>query len=168
MVDTLGLTIFLIGIALLVVELANPGYFIGVAGTTGIIVGIIQMIWPGFIGESVWSLVIVPIIAVAATWASVEFYRRFAPAVKVPETLSSDALVGRPGLVVTAVEPHSMKGKVKVGGIVWSATADAAIAAGADVVVRRVDGVKLVVEASASPHTPRSTPPSAPETETHG
>jgi inner membrane protein len=167
-VDPLGLTIFLTGVGLLVIELANPGYFIGVAGTTGILVGLIQMAWPGFILGSWWSPFIVVTIAVAATWTSVEFYRRFAPAVKAPETLSSDALIGRTGLVVTPVEPHSMKGKVKVGGIVWSATSDERIPNGTDVVVRRVEGVKLVVAPTIPPHAPSSGPPSPPETETHG
>lgn len=144
-VDTLGLILFLIGIALTVAELANPGYFIGVAGTTGIVVGLIQMAWPGFFTSSFSPFVAVG-VAVVATWASIEFYRRFAPATKVPETLSSDTLVGKTGRVVTPVQPHSMTGKVKVGGIVWSATADQDIPEGRDVRVARVEGVHLHVE----------------------
>lgn len=155
MVDALGLTIFLIGILLLVIELANPGYYVGVAGTTGILVGLIQMAWPGFILGSWWSPFIVVAIAIIALLVSIEFYRRFAPAVKPPETLSSDALVGLSGKVVRAVEPNNLKGKVKVGSIVWSATGPNAVEEGADVVVTAVEGVHLIVRPSgAAPYSP--------------
>jgi inner membrane protein len=149
MVDPLGLTIFLIGVALIVIELANPGYYIGVAGTTGVIVGLIQMAWPDLIFNNQWGPFIVTGIAIVSLAVSVEFYRRFAPAVKPPETLSSDALIGRTGRVVEPVEPNTLKGKVKVGGIVWSATSEAPIPAGADVVVAQVEGVHLVVRPAA-------------------
>lgn len=162
-VDYLGLVILLIGIALMVAELANPGYFIGVAGTTGIVVGLIQMAWPDFF-KSAYSPFVAVGVAVLATWGSIEFYRRFAPATKVPETLSSDALIGRTGRVVTTVRPNELKGKVKIGGIEWSATSTETIPEGADVVVRKVEGVHLEVEPA-----PKEPPPPTPtEGEAHG
>jgi len=148
-VDPLGLTVFLIGVALLVIELAQPGYYVGVAGTTGIIVGLIQMARPDLIFNNNWGPFIVTGIAIVALLISIEFYRRFAPAVKPPETLSSDALIGRNGTVVRAVEPNTLRGKVKVGGIVWSATGDERVEEGSEIVVTRVDGVHLVVQANA-------------------
>lgn len=150
MVDPLGLTVFLIGVALLVIELANPGYYVGVAGTTGIIVGLIQMAWPTLIFNNNWGPFIVTAIALVSLLGSIEFYRRFAPAVRPPETLSSDALIGKLGQVVATVEPQTTKGKVKVGGIVWSATASLRIEKGAHVVVAAVDGVHLIVRPSAA------------------
>jgi len=150
MVDPLGLTIFLIGVALLVIELANPGYYVGVAGTTGIIVGLIQMAWPTLIFNNNLGPFIVTGIALVSLVVSLEFYRRFAPAVRPPETLSSDALVGKVGQVVSAVEPNNLRGKVKVGGIVWSATSTVAIPPGEQVMVAAVDGVHLVVRPSAA------------------
>lgn len=170
-VDPLGLTVFLIGIGLLVVELANPGYFIGVAGTVGVIVGLIQMAFPNLLfGADNFFLTIGVVVGVAvvSTWVSVEFYRRFAPAVKVPETLSSDALVGLTGRVVTKVEPNSLRGKAKVGGIVWSATSSQPIEEGTDVTVLRVEGVHLVVEPTPSPTVPSGEASAAAGGEVHG
>ncbi|MBI2077050.1 MAG: NfeD family protein [Euryarchaeota archaeon] len=146
MVDTLGLTIFLIGIALVVLELTQPGYFIGVVGTVGVIVGLIQMGYPGFL-LSWWSPPVSAVVALAASLASIQFYKKFAPPARAPETLSSDALVGHAGRVVVRVEPDNMHGKVKVGGIVWSAEAEKdPIDVGADVTVTRVEGVHLIVK----------------------
>jgi inner membrane protein len=152
-VDPLGLTVFLIGVALLVIELANPGYYVGVAGTTAIIVGLVQMAWKDLLFNNAFGPWIVTAIAIASLLVSIEFYRRFAPAVKPPETLSSDALVGRTGTVVRAVDPGNLKGKVKVGGIVWSATGPMPIDEGAEVVVTAVDGVHLVVQPTANAPT---------------
>lgn len=151
MVDMLGLSIFLIGLGLIVVELSQPGYFIGVAGTVGIIVGLIQMTWPGFILGNALSPFIVVAVALASVWVSVEFYRRFAPASRAPETMSSDTLIGETGKLISGVDPDSLRGKVKISGIVWSATGDEAIEAGRLVRVVRVDGVKLIVEPLAEP-----------------
>lgn len=143
-VDPLGLGIFLLGIALVVAELAQPGYYIGVAGTVGAVVGLLQMAYPAFL-TSWWSPFIVTIVAILATIASIQFYKRFAPPTRVPETLSSDALIGKTGRVVTAIVPNATSGKVKIGGIVWSADANEAIPEDVDVVVTRVEGVHLIV-----------------------
>lgn len=154
-VDPLGLGIFLIGIALVIAELFQPGYYIGVAGTVGVVVGLLQMAWPDFL-TSWWSPFTVTAVAIVATFASIQFYKRFAPPTRVPETLSSDALVGRTGRVVTAIVPNAMTGKVKIGGIVWSADAADAIPPDVDVVVERVEGVHLFVkrvEKTGAPET---------------
>lgn len=164
-VDYLGLAIFLIGIALMVAELAQPGYFIGVAGTTGVIVGLVQMAWPAFL-KSNYSPFVIVAVALVATAVSVEFYRRLAPANKPPETLSSDALLGQRGRVVVPTESTSVKGKVKLGGIVWSATSDAPIPTGTDVVVVRVEGVHLHV--TPVPSAPPAPPAPEPAGEPHG
>jgi len=134
-----------VGIALVVAELAQPGYYIGVVGTTGIIVGLIQMAFPVFL-QSWWSPFIATAVAIAASFASIHFYKRFAPPANAPETLSSDALVGMTGRVVTGVQPNNTKGKVKVGSIVWSAESVEPIPEGSDIIVERVEGVHLVVK----------------------
>lgn len=163
-VDPLGLGIFLIGIALIVAELAQPGYYIGVAGTVGVIVGLVQMSWPSFL-TSWWSPFVVTVVALAATIVSIQFYKRFAPPTRAPETLSSDALVGKTGRVVTAIVPNATSGKVKIGGIVWSADANEEIPVDVDVVVERVEGVHLIVARAGkggSPESPAGQPLGAP------
>ncbi|HLE48230.1 MAG TPA: NfeD family protein [Candidatus Thermoplasmatota archaeon] len=146
MVDMLGLSIFLVGIALIVLELTQPGYFIGVLGTTAVIVGLVQMTWADFL-LSWWSPFVATVVALAAALASVQFYKKFAPPAKAPETMSSDGLIGKGGRVVTKVETDNTKGKVKLGGIVWSAEAETEpIDEGEEVTVTRVEGVHLVVK----------------------
>jgi hypothetical protein len=144
MVDALGLTIFLIGIVLIVLELSIPGWFIGVGGTALIVVGLIQMSFPDFL-FSWWSPFVVVAVVPAAIFVSVQFYKRLAPPDNRPETFSSDRLVGERGKVLVEVMPETTKGKVKIGGIVWSAESDAPIPVGTTVVVLRVEGVHLMV-----------------------
>src|ERR671919_507196 len=49
MVDLLGLGLLIVGLALIVAELTFPGYYIGVAGTVGLVVGLLEMVWPTFL-----------------------------------------------------------------------------------------------------------------------
>lgn len=159
-VDPLGLTIFLIGVALIVVELTIPGYFIGVGGTALVAVGLVQIAWPEFL-FSPWSPFVVVVIVPIAIIVSVQFYKRIAPPSKMPETYSSDRLVGETGKVVVDVEPDSTRGKVKIGGILWSAEAESRIPAGTMARVVRVEGVHVVVE-------PAPTDATSPEPQTEG
>lgn len=162
MVDYLGLGIFLLGVALVVAELAAPTLFIGSLGTSAIIVGLVQMAWPDFL-KSWWSPFVATPVALTAALGSAYFWKKLAPPARAPETLASDALVGQVGKVATRVETDNLSGKVKLGGIVWSAQAvEAPIPEGADVVVVRVDGVHLVVQPKTSP-TAETSAPSIPE-----
>lgn len=163
-VDPLGLTIFLIGVALIVIELTIPGYFIGVGGTALVAVGLVQIAWPEFL-FSPWSPFVVVVIVPFAIFVSVLFYRRIAPPDQRPETYSSDRLVGETGKVIVEVQPDSTTGKVKIGGIVWSAESDTPIPVGATARVVRVEGVHIVVEPAT---TEASSPDPAPGSETHG
>lgn len=157
MVDPTGLTIFLIGVALIVVELAQPGYFVGTVGTAALVVGLVQMAWTDFL-YSWWSPFVAAAVATVSALASVQFYKKFAPPARAPETLSSDALLGQIGQVVDRVEPLTLKGKVKIGGIVWSADSNETIEPGSDVIVTRVEGVHVVVARAPVPPVPNPNP----------
>ncbi len=66
---------------------------------------------------------------------------------------NSDALVGKEGVVVADINNIENLGRVLIGGKEWSARAaneHAKIAVGAVVVVRAIEGVKLIVEETGS------------------
>lgn len=155
-VDTLGLVLFLVGLIFLILELANPGRFLGVVGTTGLVVGLVQMIWPAFLKGTGWSPFAVVGVAGLTALSSVYFYRRFAPAVQVPEVFSSEALVGSVGRVQVSIDPDSLRGRVQIGGLLWSATAPVTIEAGRDARITKVDGAHLEVEPAAQETSTKS------------
>jgi membrane protein implicated in regulation of membrane protease activity len=74
---------------------------------------------------------------VAQTLAYVRWSQRRRAAV------GAEALVGRQAVAVTALEP---RGQVRLDGELWAAVSDDAVAGGENVVVRRVEGLTLVVE----------------------
>jgi len=54
--------------------------------------------------------------------------------------------VGKEGVVMEDIEPHTLKGKVKISHQIWSATADENIQKGATVRVIDWEGVHVIVE----------------------
>jgi len=59
---------------------------------------------------------------------------------------NADALVGREGFVLKAIEPLSTTGQVKVGAQIWTAVSDESLTEGVKVQVLEIQGVKLVVK----------------------
>ena len=58
---------------------------------------------------------------------------------------NSDRFIGREGVVIKDIRDNEY-GKVDVSGDVWTATSKSAIKEGTKVVVKDIEGVKLVVE----------------------
>lgn len=61
-----------------------------------------------------------------------------------PETINT--IVGKVGTVTVDIDPIKAVGQVKIGGESWSATAEAPIEKGAEIIVEKVQGVKAVVK----------------------
>ena len=68
------------------------------------------------------------------------------------KTIATNAysLIGKVGIVTTAINTLNSTGQVKVNGEIWSAKADEDIKQGTEVEVLKIDGVKLIVK----PKTP--------------
>lgn len=62
------------------------------------------------------------------------------------EPTNADRLIGEKGIVEGDIRPLSGEGTVKVKGNLWSAKAEEEIEKGSVVRVKRIEGVKLVVE----------------------
>ncbi|SYZ74669.1 putative Nodulation efficiency protein D [Candidatus Zixiibacteriota bacterium] len=62
-----------------------------------------------------------------------------------PQLVNVDAMIGRPGVVTQAIDPHNDIGQVRVDGQVWRASSENHIETGSKIKVEKVIGAKLVV-----------------------
>jgi len=62
-----------------------------------------------------------------------------------PQKTNVDAMIGRPGIVVKAINPDAEIGQVRVEGQVWQALAVEPIEEGARIKVDKVQGARLYV-----------------------
>ncbi len=140
----LGLTFLILGIVLLLVEAASPGFFIGIPATVLIVLGILGLFIPNFFFQP-----LAPIIAIAVgaplTYVTILLYQRLAPP-SPPVTTVGGSLIGRTGVVVKRIVPDTIEGKVNIENQVWSATSDSPIPEGTKVKVIASRGVHVTVE----------------------
>ena len=150
MVELAGLSfgwmLLVLGTIFLVVEAANPGFFIAVPGTVMIILGVLLLL-----GVDIFSgplgLVVGVVAAVVVSILTILLYRRINPGETTPTTISRDSLVGMEGRVVRKVFPDSLSGKVLIAGQEWSARSGSGeIQPGATVRVKASEGVHIIVE----------------------
>ncbi len=139
----IAVVLILIGAILLIVEAFTPGAFLVIPGTVLVIVGLIGAVFPDMM-TSWWSPVIAVLIAVPIAVVTAKFYQRLAVP-EPPTTTVTDSLLGRTGTVVVPTEAGSMKGKVRIGSEIWSATSDKPLEAGVEVVVEKSEGVHVHV-----------------------
>jgi membrane-bound ClpP family serine protease len=142
--SSVGLGLLVVGIIFIIAEAATPGFFIGVIGTAFIAMGIVGIFFP-YILDTPWSPIIVVVITAGSMLGAIMFYRRLGKSQPTATTIT-ESNVGKKGLVIEDVEPHSLKGKVKVSQQIWSATADVNIPKGSTVKVVDWEGVHIVVE----------------------
>jgi membrane protein implicated in regulation of membrane protease activity len=141
---SLGLAMLIIGIMMILAEVASPGAFILVPATVLIVLGAIGMVAPGIL-ISWWSPIIAVVILLPMTYVTMLMYQKLAPPVP-PETTVATSLVGKTGVVVRTVQPNSLNGKVRIENDSWSATSSKEIPEGRKVIVRESEGVHVKVE----------------------
>lgn len=114
---------------------------------------------------SVWFIV-GSIAALISTWLGAPFYLQLIVFVGISaitllltrpiikkyvkpknEPTNADRAVGKTGVVIEPINNLAPSGQVKVDGTVWSARSetDEVIPEGAQIVVKRIEGVKLIV-----------------------
>ncbi len=141
---TVGLALLVVGIILIIAEAATPGFFIGVIGTAFIAMGIVGIFFP-YILDTPWSPVIVVVITAGSMMGAIMFYRRLGKSQPTATTIT-ESNVGKTGIVTDDIEPHSLRGKVKIKHQIWSATGDVHIPKGRTVRVIDWEGVHVIVE----------------------
>ncbi len=139
----LGITLVIIGLILLIWEVHMPGFFIAVPGTIMIVLGVCMMFMENL--DVLLTSILIVISAIFASIFTLLFYRHLGKP-QPPETTTVEKLVGKMGVVVKKIEPNSIKGKVKIDGEVWSATAGKEIDVGKKVIVVGGEGVHLYVK----------------------
>ena len=141
----LALAFVIIGVLMLLAELASPGAFIIVPATVLIVLGGVGLIYPDWL-LSWWSPLIAVIVLVPMTLVTMKLYQNLAPPAP-PETTVGTSLVGQVGVVVSEVRPNNLKGKVRIRHDTWSATSRSTIIpVGTRVLVTASEGVHVTVE----------------------
>ena len=142
--EAIGLALLILGVIFIIAEAATPGFFIGIIGTAFIAMGIIGIFFP-FIYDSPLSAVIVVVVTLCSMLGTVVFYRKLGKSQPTATTIT-ESNVGKEGLVLEDIEPHTLHGKVRIQHQVWSATADMHIPKGKMVKVVDWEGIHVVVE----------------------
>jgi membrane-bound ClpP family serine protease len=148
-----GSAVLLVGAGLFVIELFHPGALLLIPATIMIVGGIMYLLIPNVLLDSIYGPVAIAVAAVMATGITILYYRWIA-GTHVPLSTTSGGLVGEEAVVLTAVVPNTLRGKVRVRSEVWSAKASAPIPVGTKVRVVAGEGVSVTVEP-----IPGETPP---------
>ncbi len=135
--------ILIAGALFLIYEVFSPGGFCVIPGAVLLVLGIVGIVWPDVL-MSIWSPVIALAVAIPVTLVTLKAYQYLAKP-EPPSTTVADSLIGRSGVVTVPTEMGSMKGKVKIGSELWSATSDEPLEEGAEVVVEHSEGVHVHV-----------------------
>jgi membrane-bound ClpP family serine protease len=144
-----GIILVIGGIALTLFEFLHPGAFLLVPGAVMIVVGIILVVGGSLLSQNPTASALALIgVGFAGAALTIPIYRKLAPT-HPPMATTVDTLVNTPAKVIVAVTPGTMKGKVRVRGEIWSATSDAPIPVGADVMV--VGGEGIILKVSPAP-----------------
>ena len=150
-VDTAGLLLIVLGIALLILELKVPSFgVLGVGGTISLLIGSV-MLTNEIPGVRVGLDTLVPVALGMA--GVVLFLGRLAlKAQRSPPVTGAEGLIGEHGHALTAVRPDQ-PGQIRVHGEIWQARSSASIAAGETVRITALDGLTATIEpeGSASP-----------------
>jgi membrane-bound ClpP family serine protease len=150
--EVAGITIVALGAILFVVELAHPGALLLIPATILIVGGILYLLIPNVLLDSIWGPIAVVIAAIVATIGTV-FYYRWLAGTHQPMSTTSAGLVGEEALVIAEVIPDTLRGKVRVRSEIWSARAPIRIPAGTRVKVVAGEGVSVTVEPVAAEPT---------------
>lgn len=132
-----------VGILFMAMEIITPGFIVMWFGIATILAAI-----PVYLGASTSVVLIVFAITLLILTVFVRriFINRFVGKEGVRTNASS--LIGQQAVVVETIDPLKSTGKVRVRKEVWSAVAkeNEPITVGQIVVVKALDGVKLMVE----------------------
>jgi inner membrane protein len=140
----LPLIMIIIGVLMLLAEAATPGNFLIVPASVLVILGLLGLIAPEVL-FSWYSPVLALVILIPMTYVTIKLYQRLAPPAP-PQTVVATSLIGRTGVVTSAVSPNTLRGKVQIENDDWSATADKCIPVGRRIKVVSSEGVHVHVD----------------------
>jgi inner membrane protein len=134
-----------LGIVLMLAELAVPAFFLVWFGLGAVIVGAIVFVFPGL--PLAWQVIFWTGSSIAFVWL---WFRIFKPGMhKTRAGMSKGALIGEVGLVIRDIRPFD-KGQIRfqkpiLGSEIWESIADEEIKIGERIKVMDVEGNILKV-----------------------
>jgi inner membrane protein len=150
----IGTLVVAFGVLLLFFEIFQPGFFIAIPATVALVLGLIIIIFKENAFSSAF-LVLMVFIALGTLWGTISLYEKLAPPESVGVAPDASYRKGVIGRVTVPVDPHSIKGKVKIHSEIHSARSEekydlipegtkveVVSSEGVHVVVRPVDGIK--------------------------
>jgi len=132
-----------LGIVFFTLEIVTPGFLFACFGVSCLSAGIVSSLGAG-IELQILSFTLMTLV----TFFGIRpFMLRYLSSSESNVPTNVDALIGKKALVVETIDPLRNKGRVVVGGENWKAISlnDAIIETDTEVVVVKVDGIKLVV-----------------------
>jgi membrane-bound serine protease (ClpP class) len=149
-VNTIGLLLIIFGLALLLLELKIPSFgALGIGGTVSLVIGSIMLTRDTVPGVQVGLGFIVP-VALAVSAITLFLGRLALSAHRQPPATGIEGMIGDIGRARSDIAPDAA-GQVDIHGEIWRAQSATHIAAGQPVRVTAVNGLTLMVEASAAP-----------------
>lgn len=150
--DAIGITMVIVGIALLAFELIHPGALLLIPGSILLAAGFLYLFLPDELLDSYIGPVVVLVVAICGALLEIPYYRWVAP-VHRPMSTTSGGLVGEEAIVIAPVDADSLHGKVKVKSEIWSARSDQPIPVGTRVRVIHGEGVSVTVQPISPPRS---------------
>jgi inner membrane protein len=143
--DAIGVTIIVVGIALLAFELIHPGALLIIPGSILLVAGFLYLFAPSDLLNSYIGPVVIIVAAIVGALIEIPYYRWVAP-VHRPMSTTSGGLVGEEGIVIAPIDSNTLHGKVKIRSEIWSARSEAPIPIGTRVRVIHGEGVSVTVQ----------------------
>jgi len=134
-----------VGIILLLVEFAAPGFIIGFFGIGAILTGIITAIFNISINTQIILFIIVSVILLLVLRKYLQ--NTFSGHVKsgTDQSDNDKEFIGEEAIVTEKIEPH-LPGKVEMHGTPWKAVSDEAVAKGKPVTIIGKENITLKVK----------------------
>jgi len=132
------------GVTLLILEIFTPGFILACFGVACAVTALAS-----YLGCSIkMQIVIFSAANIIIFFGIRPFFLKFLSPNKDAVKTNTEALIGKTGTVTESIDPNSDIGRVKVGGEDWRAISNSntKISAGQKIVVKKVDGTKLLVD----------------------
>lgn len=129
---------FILFIMLLLIEIVTVN-LVSIWFALGSISALIATFFTDSLFIQVLVFVLVSIVTLLVTKPLIKKFRKVEV---IPTNL--DRVIGKKGVVIKKISPDEF-GEVKVLGTVWTAVSDSDIEVGSNVLVEKIDGVKLIV-----------------------
>ena len=100
-----------------------------------------------FVSIYVDSVIVQTLVFIIVSLLSLVLTKPIVNKLKIKKVIptNSDRYIGQSGEVIKKITPKE-KGEVKVMGTVWTAISNEALEVGEDILVEKIDGVKLIVK----------------------